>query len=99
MLVIIGTIRLPAENLSAARSFMATMVAQSRAEAGCLAYAYAEDVLEAGLIRITEVWEDQASLDRHLASDHLAAWRTAWPTLAIGERNLVLYEVGTARRV
>ena len=99
MLVIIGTIRLPVENLSAARSVIATMVAQSRAEAGCLAYAYAEDVLEAGLIRITEVWEDQAALNRHLASEHLAAWRAAWPALAIGERNLVLYEAGTARRV
>ena len=72
MLVIMGTIRLAAENLSAARSFKARKIAQSRAEAGCPAYACAEDVLEAGLIRITGVWEDQASLDRHLASDHLA---------------------------
>jgi quinol monooxygenase YgiN len=99
MLVIIGTIRLPAENLPAARGVMATVVAWSRAEAGCLAYAYAEDVLDAGLIHISEVWEDQASLDRHLASDHLAAWRAAWPALGIGERNLVLYEAGSARRV
>ena len=99
MLVIIGTIRLPAENLAAARPVMKMMLERSRAEAGCLSYAYAEDVLESGLIHITELWEDQAALDRHFASAHLAAWRAAWPGLGICDRNLVLYETGAARPV
>ena len=45
MLLIVGTVSLPAENLVHARPAMRAMVDASRAEAGCLAYHYAEDVL------------------------------------------------------
>lgn len=99
MLLIIGTIRLPAEKLDSARPVMAGMLLASRAEDGCLDYSYAEDVLEPGLIHVSELWRDQAALDRHFASDHIARWRAAWPDLGIGERNLRVYEVGEPRPV
>lgn len=97
MLLIAGTVRLPPENLGAARSVMARMIAASRAEDGCLHYSYAEDVLEPGLIHVSELWRDRASLDRHFASDHLAEWRAAWPALGIDDRDLAVYEVGEPR--
>ncbi|WP_267435712.1 putative quinol monooxygenase [Sphingomonas sp. GM_Shp_1] len=96
-LLIVGTVRLPSENLEAARPAMRRMVEASRAEAGCLDYGYAEDVLDPGLIHVTERWVDQAALDRHFASSHIAQWRAAWPELGIGERRLVVYEVGEPR--
>ncbi|MDE2463118.1 MAG: antibiotic biosynthesis monooxygenase [Alphaproteobacteria bacterium] len=99
MLIIMGTIRLPAENLSRARPVMQDMVERSRAEKGCLGYAYAEDVLEAGLIHVSEVWADQAALDRHFASAHLAAWRASWSAFGISDRQLVLYEAAASRPV
>jgi quinol monooxygenase YgiN len=99
MLLIVGTIRLSADKLAEARPVMARMIAASRAEDGCEAYAYAEDVLEPGLIHVTELWRDQAALDRHFASAHLAAWRAAWPALGLGERNLRVYEVGAPRSI
>ncbi|TSE00209.1 antibiotic biosynthesis monooxygenase [Mesorhizobium intechi] len=94
MLLIIGTIRLPAGKLEEARPAMEGMVLASRAEDGCLEYSYARDVLDAGLIRVTEVWRDRAALDAHFRAPHLAEWRASWPALGIGERNLVLYEAG-----
>jgi quinol monooxygenase YgiN len=97
MLLIVGTIRLPPENLSVARPAMARMVAASRGEPGCLDYAYAEDVLDAGLIHVTERWTDAAALERHFATDHLAAWRAAWPALGIGDRDLRVYDVDAGR--
>lgn len=97
MLLIIGTIRLPADRLDMARPVMADMVLASRAEDGCQQYAYAEDILDAGLIHVTELWRDQASLDRHFGSSHIKAWRSAWPRLGISDRDLRLYEVGEAR--
>lgn len=90
-LLIIGTYRVPPANLDAARPAMAAMVAGSRAEAGCLAYSYGEDVLVPGLIHVTERWADRESLAAHGAAAHMAAWRAAWPALGIGERDLVLY--------
>ncbi len=97
MLLVVGTIRLPPEKLTDALPTMRVMVESSRAEDGCVEYGYAEDVFEPGLIHVTEVWRDQAALDRHFASDHIADWRASWPGLGITDRNLRVYEVGEPR--
>lgn len=96
-LLIVGTVRLPAANLSAARPAMKRMVESSRAEEGCEEYSYAEDVFDAGLIHVKEIWRDHAALNRHFASRHIAEWRASWPGLGIGERNLRCYEIGAPR--
>ena len=83
MLLIVGTVRLPPERLNEARPVMARMISASRAEDGCEEYSYAEDVLEPGLIHVKELWRDQATLDRHFASEHIAAWRSTWPNLGV----------------
>lgn len=98
MLLIVGTARLPAENMSAAHPAMKAMVEHSRAEDGCIEYGYAEDILDPGLIHVKEIWRDQASLDRHFASEHIRTWRAAWPGLGIHDRNLRIYEVGEPRQ-
>lgn len=97
MLLIVGTVRLPPEKLAEARPAMERMIMGSRAEFGCVEYAYAEDVLVPGRIHVKEIWRDQASLDAHFASDHIKAWRAAWPALGITDRNLLVYEIGTPR--
>ncbi len=97
MLLIVGTIRVPAGRLDAARPAMLHMVAASRAEDGCLAYSYAEDIGDPGLIRVTETWRDAAALEAHFTAPQVAAWRAAWSTLGIGERDLRLYEVEASR--
>lgn len=98
MLLIVGTVRLPPENLKAAREIMETMILASRAEDGCLGYSYAEDILEAGLIHVKEFWRDQVALDQHFASSHIATWRSAWAQLGIHDRNLILYDVDEGRK-
>ncbi len=99
MLLITGTIRLPAGNLDVARPVMAAMLIASRAEDGCERYSYAEDIIEPGLIHVTELWRDQAALDCHFASPHIAHWRAAWPELGIHDRQLRVYEVGAPRTI
>jgi quinol monooxygenase YgiN len=97
MLLIVGTVRLPAHNMEVARPIMKRMADASRAEEGCVEDCYAEDVLEPGLIHVKEMWVDQNTLDRHFATAHLAEWRAAWPGLGIGDRNLCIYDVGEPR--
>jgi quinol monooxygenase YgiN len=97
MLLIVGTIRLLTHNMDAARPIMKRMVEASRAEQGCVEYSYAEDVFDPGLIHVKELWTDQASLDRHFLSAHIAEWRATWPSLGIGDRDLRIYEVGEPR--
>jgi quinol monooxygenase YgiN len=98
-LVIAGTIRVPPENLEAFRPHMLAMLEASRAEDGCLVYSYAEDVAEPGLIRVFEAWRDQAALEAHFATAHLAAWRAAWPEFGVSDRRLIAYEVASQRAV
>jgi quinol monooxygenase YgiN len=99
MLLIVGTFRLPPENVAAARAIMARMIEASRAEEGCLDYTYAEDALEPGLFRVIELWTDQPALDRHFESPHMEEWRGAWPELGITERDLRTFDVGDLRAI
>jgi quinol monooxygenase YgiN len=99
MLLIVGTIRMAPEKLGEARMTMERMIFASRAETGCIAYAYAEDVLDAGLIHVKEAWKDRTSLEHHFASAHILEWRSTWAKLGIGERHLELYEVGEPQTI
>jgi quinol monooxygenase YgiN len=97
LVVVIGTIRLPPKNIEIAREIMRSMIDASRNEAGCLLYSYAEDVLDQGLIRVAEIWRDQASFDAHLDSPHIREWRAHWAELGIVERQLTAFR-GTEGR-
>jgi quinol monooxygenase YgiN len=92
MIVIEGTIRLPVDRITAARPAMEAMIRASRAEAGCLDYAYSIDLLDPGLVRITERWENREALTAHFATPHMAAWRAQFADLCISDRSLRLYE-------
>ncbi len=93
-ILVVGTVRLPPENIARARPAMETMVAASRAEDGCIEYAYSHDLLEPGLVRVTEAWRDRAALAAHFQTAHMAAWRGVFPSLGITDRDLALYEAG-----
>ena len=71
----------------------------TRAEDGCIAYSYAEDVAEPGLIHVFEIWRDEAALLAHFAAPHMAAWRAAWPAFDVSDRRLTAYEVAAERPI
>ena len=98
-ILIAGTVRVPPEKLESLKPHMLAMLEASRAEDGCFDYSYADDILDSGLIHVTELWRDQPALDRHFASNHIAQWRAEWPRLGIGDRNLKVYDVGEARPI
>jgi quinol monooxygenase YgiN len=97
MLVIAGTVRVPPQNLDRFRPHMLAMLEASRAEDGCIEYSYAEDVAESGLIRVFEAWRDQAALDAHFATPHMAEWRAQWPSFGVSDRRLFAYEIAQQR--
>ena len=96
-LFIAGTVRVPAENLERFKPHMLAMLTASRAEDGCLEYSYAVDVAEPGLVRIFEAWRDQAALDAHFQTPHMATWRSHWPEFQVSDRRLTLYEIAAER--
>jgi quinol monooxygenase YgiN len=53
------------------------MVAATNAEEGCLLYNFARDVADPDILRISERWRDQAALDAHFATPHMATFNQA----------------------
>lgn len=94
MIAVIGSFRIPPERLAQARPAMERVMLATRAEAGCVAYSYAEDVLDRGLIRVSEMWETRADLTRHFAAAHMMQWQQDRAALGLSEREISAYEVG-----
>ena len=93
MLIVAGTFRLPLERRPAAREAMNRVIAASRAEDGCIAYSYAEDLLEPGLFRVSEAWESREALAAHFETPHMLAWRRERAELGMTDREVTAYTV------
>jgi quinol monooxygenase YgiN len=97
MIVLTGTVRIPADKLDQARPLMKAVIEETRREDGCLFYSFGADVLDPGLIVIAEAWRDEASLGAHLGSAHFAAWREAGAALGVHDRQLTVYEAVSSK--
>ena len=96
MIVIAGTVRVRSENIDKARPHMEATVTVSRAEAGCTSYSYAQDMLDPGIVHVSEVGESDAALKAHFEMPHMAPWHAVWPSLKINDRNLTRYTASGA---
>ena len=97
MILVTGHLRLAPEDMERARPHMRAALAATRKEPGCLLYAYGEDVLDPGLLRIVERWQDWSSLEAHDTAPHVAAWRAALKEIGVVERDLLAHEGGEQR--
>lgn len=70
---VVATIPVKAEHVEAMRAALADLAEATRQESGCLAYDLYESAAEPGVFVTVERWTDQAALDAHLRSPHLAA--------------------------
>jgi len=66
----------------------------TRAENGCVEYNYGEDVLDPGLIRVSELWESREQLDAHMQAPHMAVWQQERVALGLSERSISVFEAG-----
>ena len=97
--IVAGSYRVSPESLPALRPHMLAVIQATRAEAGCIDYAYAEDVAESGLIRVFELWTDQAALDAHFQSPHMRAWQEARAGYGFYDRDISVYEIAGQRKL
>ena len=93
MIAVIGQFLMPPEKMAAARPLMRKVMEATRAEAGCTEYNYAEDVLDPGLIRVSEVWDSRDHLTAHLATPHMRLWGDERIALGLSGRAITVYDV------
>ena len=92
MILVMGTFRLPPEALATALPMAQRVVAATRAEDGCFAYSYAQDLFDPGLIHVSEKWRDREALMAHFKSPHMQAWVAERAELNLSDRNIRIYE-------
>lgn len=65
-----------------AEALIRTIIPPTHAEEGCIAFALHRDLDDLHKLVLVERWSDREALERHLATDHLAAFRARMPDVA-----------------
>jgi quinol monooxygenase YgiN len=99
MIAVLGSFRFPPEAVEQARPLMRAVIAATRAEAGCRAYSYAEDVAEPGLFRVTELWDSREALTAHFDTAHMCEWAEQRAALGFFDRDISAYDCGAAQEL
>jgi quinol monooxygenase YgiN len=77
MLIVHARAEVSVDALTSLKTIADKMVAASNLEPGCISYAFAFDLQTPGLMRIVEVWRDQAALNAHFKTPHMAEFQVA----------------------
>ncbi len=96
MVIVIGMFRVAAVDRDAFIANRIPVSVHSRAELGCITYAFTADPIDPEVVVLTERWVDRAALDAHLAGLKAAPQPAAFP--AASAREIVVYQAddGTA---
>ncbi|AXU18005.1 antibiotic biosynthesis monooxygenase [Novosphingobium sp. THN1] len=92
MIIVMGTVRVPVENIEPIKPMMAKVIAATLKEDGCIQYAYGQDVLDPELIHIAEKWRDMAALQAHFQAEHMKVWAQERATLGLFDRKIRVFE-------
>ncbi|MEM8923011.1 MAG: putative quinol monooxygenase [Actinomycetota bacterium] len=76
-IVVIGRFETTPETIEGVRDALLTMQEASRAEKGCQDYTFSVELGDPAIVRLSERWDDEASLLAHFATPHMAEFRAA----------------------
>lgn len=96
---VLGMLRFPPYRIAEVLPHLKTLVETTYKNDGCIAYDVAEDPFDPGLIRFSELWPDQMSLDNHLIAPHIEPWRVAAQQCGLITREFTAYEILESRVV
>jgi len=96
MLIIAGTITLPPDKVDEAMALAGPFCELVRAEPGCRDYLFTINPHEPGELRLFEIWDDQASLEVHFTTPHMAEWQRSIGGLGVTGRDITRYEVSSS---
>ncbi len=92
-IAVYGVLRFPTEKVASILPHLKAMVEATREHDGCIAYYVAEDIFDPGLFRISELWPDLESLQRHSQAPHIPPWHAALRESGVLERKYTIYDI------
>jgi quinol monooxygenase YgiN len=93
MLIVAGEIVVEPGAVESVRDALGTVEQATRAEAGCITYAFSQDVSDPAMLRIFERWESIDALRAHLQMPHMAAFGEAVAKVQPKSVNVQAYEI------
>lgn len=91
-IVVVGSLKARPGKEDETREALASRVAPTHAEDGCILYSLHQGVADATRFAFVERWESQEKLDAHLGSDHIAAVLAKADELLSEAPDIVVYD-------
>jgi quinol monooxygenase YgiN len=99
MIIVKGEVRFGDREIARLKGELAAMIAATRAEPGCAAYAYAVDLGDPNLLHIAEEWSSEEALDAHMQTPHMAKLGAALGTARIEAMRIDAYQAHYLKNV
>lgn len=97
MIIVSGTIIFNAAREAEAVELSAPLVATTRAEPGNLSYGMYLDPTAPGTLQIYEEWQDQAAIDTHVASEHMATFMAGLGAIEVSGVSIMQHEITSSK--
>ena len=97
MIVVVGRVKSDADKRGELVRIGQALAAASRAEQGCISYRVYEDTAVENEFVFVEEWEDEAALQRHFATPHLAEFMRAIPAAIVEAPDVKFHTVASSR--
>lgn len=96
MIVVVGRVKTDETKRDSLVRIGQTVAAASRDEPGCLGYRLYEDTERENEFVFVEEWEDQAALERHFATAHIAEFMRAMPATLVAAPDVKFHTVASS---
>lgn len=97
MIIVMGYAKLAPGEIDRLTEAMARQVSATNAEDGCDHYSFARDLRDPDTLIISERWRDQAAIDAHFRSPHMAEFNAVLATASVLDLSVKAYENGAVR--
>ena len=99
MQIVSGIIEVHEDDIDKAVAAASAMAHATRAEDGCITYAFYQDIEKPGRFRVYEEWRDQAALEAHFKAPHMAEFRAALQAIRVLGRDVTNYKVDESTKL
>lgn len=99
MLLVSGIISLDPADHDKAVAAVGPLVATTLAEEGNITYGFWAHPTDRGTFRVYEEWRDQAAIDEHFASPHMAEFMAVMAGLAVTGTDIYSYQASERTKI
>ena len=92
MIIVAGEVRFADGEIARLKDAMEKNVAATRGEMGCARYVYSVDISDPNRLLVSEEWSDDAAVDAHMRSAHMAEFMAIFGAAKIESAAIHAYE-------